>query len=255
MNARMRLLKELHGEVDDRMSIVREDLDNAKLRRASDKPRGNELARTRLYGRRDILREMKAVLREKEVEFWGVDAQPALPPMWTTRENGRVDVNTMTNSHVRNTHKLLATKLEKALKDHDYNSLGGIPSTESGLFWCYQGWLFIFENEMAERQIEHIAFSCFADYASLLNNSEPWWDGKIPISKIPDNDLSFLYQRMIESPRVVSSYLSGYPNGEMAQLAFDIEFREALEFNDKAINWIRIIRHEIDRRGLELVES
>ena len=108
----MELLKRLRKEISDRKNVNDYEIAELKKRMATDKPRGNELSRTRCYGRRDILNEMEQVLTAIEADLWGTDSEPkSTPAIWTTKEGERIPVVEMSDSHVQNAHKMMAKKI------------------------------------------------------------------------------------------------------------------------------------------------
>lgn len=171
-------------------------------------------------------------------------------PIWTTKDKQRIPVTKMSDSHVQNTHRMMAGAIETMDSLLDEEMLDGYLDR----MWAAIRWLQVFHDECCLRKINRLRSG-----PPIRNEGhvrEPVWDEDMRLSEILDGDIVFLeYDLRSAGIAVIGMLCSTEPNGDAAQDAFWGEFHYANKMSVLAGRWLSVFQGEANRRGLELRES
>lgn len=161
-------------------------------------------------------------------------------PKWTTKDKQRIPIAEMSESHLRNTHKMMARRLAEVTCAIDE---AGWTEENKLIEWRVNRWVMVLTHEHERRGI---AIEYTHPNTVIVM---PEYNGTY-VTMYRDAPLLLEYIRLSKAAGIVQGMLGCEPHGDMAQDVFDREFDEAMDMELKAEKWLAVFKCEVDIRGL-----
>lgn len=166
-------------------------------------------------------------------------------PIWTTKDKQRMPIAEMSESHLRNTHRMMAHRFSEVTCAIDE---AGWTEENKLVEWRMDRWVRVLTHEHERRGI---AIEYTHPNTVIVM---PEYNGTY-ITMYRDAPLLLEHKRLSSAAGIVAGMLGCEPSGGMAQLAFDRAFDNAMDMELRAEKWLAVFKCEIDIRGLPIEDS